>query len=211
MEATLDSNWFEQISLSTKKIISLANEKLNSTKHPIQQKKENNNINFDKVKQLFREERFDEAMQTIKHFSTEKNADTDVQILTAIIHINKGELKEAEEICKSILVNDELNAGAHYIVALCCENSGREAESIHHNQASLYLDSNFAMPRLHLGLIYKKMNKLDIAKQELSQAILLLEKEDASRILMFGGGFSRKALIQFCQAELAHLESKNEN
>jgi chemotaxis protein methyltransferase CheR len=31
---------------------------------------------------------------------------------------------------------------------------------------------------------------------------LLLEREEASRLLLFGGGFTRDALIALCRAEL---------
>ncbi len=40
------------------------------------------------------------------------------------------------------------------------------------------------------------------AQQELQQALTLLEREDAARILLFGGGFGRDALAQLCRAEL---------
>jgi chemotaxis protein methyltransferase CheR len=36
----------------------------------------------------------------------------------------------------------------------------------------------------------------------LGHALLLLKREDASRLLLFGGGFGREALIALCRAEL---------
>jgi chemotaxis protein methyltransferase CheR len=41
------------------------------------------------------------------------------------------------------------------------------------------------------------------AERELGEAIPLLQREDASRLLLFGGGFSRDTLIGLCRAELA--------
>ena len=40
------------------------------------------------------------------------------------------------------------------------------------------------------------------AQRELEQALVLLAREDASRILLFGGGFAREALTRLCRAEL---------
>jgi chemotaxis protein methyltransferase CheR len=40
------------------------------------------------------------------------------------------------------------------------------------------------------------------ARRDLGQALILLAREDASRLLLFGGGFSRKTLLQLSQTEL---------
>jgi chemotaxis protein methyltransferase CheR len=38
--------------------------------------------------------------------------------------------------------------------------------------------------------------------REFRHASSLLEREDASRLLLFGGGFGRKALIALCRSEI---------
>jgi len=58
------------------------------------------------------------------------------------------------------------------------------------------------MPRLHLGLMARRAGDWEGARRELGHALLLLEREDASRLLLFGGGFGREALIALCRAEL---------
>jgi chemotaxis protein methyltransferase CheR len=65
------------------------------------------------------------------------------------------------------------------------------------------------MPRLHLGLLAKRAGDLAGARRELSQALLLLEREDSSRLLLFGGGFTRAGLVALCRAELAATEGKS--
>ena len=55
---------------------------------------------------------------------------------------------------------------------------------------------------LHLGLLAKRAGDLKTARHELEQASVLLPREDASRILLLGGGFSREALINLSQAQL---------
>jgi len=67
------------------------------------------------------------------------------------------------------------------------------------------LDAGFAMPHLHLGLMARHRRDRDSARHELGQALLLLEREDESRLLLFGGGFSRSALLSLCRSELSHL------
>ena len=87
-------------------------------------------------------------------------------------------------------------------MALCREHAGDRAPAANHDHYALYLDEGFAMPRLHLGLLAKRAGDLAAARKELSRALVLLPAEDASRILLLGGGFSRYALIDLCRAEL---------
>jgi chemotaxis protein methyltransferase CheR len=42
----------------------------------------------------------------------------------------------------------------------------------------------------------------EAARRELGQALRLLKREDVSRLLLFGGGFGREALMALCRAEL---------
>jgi chemotaxis protein methyltransferase CheR len=119
-----------------------------------------------------------------------------------VLLTNRGELPEAQRVCQQVLELDELNAGAHYLMALCREHAGDRDGAIEHDQAATYLDSAFAMPHLHLGLVAKRSADLQTARRELAHALPLLAREDASRILLFGGGFTRGALVEFCRAEL---------
>jgi chemotaxis protein methyltransferase CheR len=70
------------------------------------------------------------------------------------------------------------------------------------HQVAAYLDPAFAMPRLHLGLLARRAGDTRGAQRELREALALLVREDASRVLLFGGGFTREALTQLCRAEL---------
>jgi chemotaxis protein methyltransferase CheR len=60
------------------------------------------------------------------------------------------------------------------------------------------------MPRLHLGLLARRTGEREMARQELAQALMLLQREDTSRLLLFGGGFSREALVALCRTELVN-------
>ena len=108
----------------------------------------------------------------------------------------------AEDACLRLLLIDELNAGAHYVLALCREHSGCHARAREHDRVAAYLDPAFAMPRLHLGLLARRADDADGARRELAQALILLQREDASRLLLFGGGFNREALLTLCRSAL---------
>lgn len=152
--------------------------------------------------ELLRTERFAEAIELLNELPPGANIDPDVQLLLAVLLTNQGDLPEAERVCLHLLQLDELNAGAHYLIALCREHAGDPVAAAGHDQTAVYLDSTFAMPHLHLGLVAKRVADKETARRELGQAVALLAREDASRILLFGGGFTREALTEFCSAEL---------
>ncbi|HYL62683.1 MAG TPA: CheR family methyltransferase [Candidatus Methylomirabilis sp.] len=152
--------------------------------------------------ELLRREKFSEAMELLRALPAESQTDPDAQLLVAVLLTNGGNLPEAEKVCQHVLHLDELNAGAHYLMALCREHAGDQAGAVQHDQTAAYLDSAFAMPHLHLGLVAKRSTDVETARRELGRALPLLDREDASRILLFGGGFTRESLVEFCRAEL---------
>ena len=150
------------------------------------------------VVELIRKERFSEAMDLLP----ERSMDPDALLLRAVILTNRGDLSHAEKACRDLLKFDEFNSGAHYLMALCREHAGDLSGATDHDQTAAYLDPAFAMPHLHLGILAKRRGDLETARQELNQSLLLLSSEDASRILLFGGGFKREALIELGRAEM---------
>jgi chemotaxis protein methyltransferase CheR len=149
-----------------------------------------------------RNERFADALDHIRAAPPAAKRDPDVLLLEATLLAHVGEFAAAEDACLRLLVIDELNAGAHYVLALCREHAGSRERAAEHDRVAAYLDPAFAMPRLHLGLIAKRAGDRDIACRELTQALALLRREDASRLLLFGGGFGREALMRLCESAL---------
>jgi chemotaxis protein methyltransferase CheR len=156
---------------------------------------------------LMRSEQFTGALEHLSSLPEEARTNPDVLMLHAVLLTNRGELANAEKICAQILAADELNVGAHYVMALCREHAGDLAAAKEHNRVAAYLDATFAMPHLHLGLMARRGADGNTALIEFAAAQNLLGREDASRILLFGGGFSREALMALCQAELNALEA----
>ena len=149
---------------------------------------------------LLRRERFTEALDYIG--GQPDAADPGALLLSAVLQQQSGKLAEAEETCRRLLAIDDLSAGARYVLALCRESAGDLAASAEHDRVAAYLDPSFAMPRLHLGLLARRGGAREEARRELAQALILLENESTARLLMFGGGFNREALIALCRAAL---------
>jgi chemotaxis protein methyltransferase CheR len=206
------NSWFEVIQRSSERIVNLTSEKSEDLKDPARNGPRQT-VNRKPVPplpaldltvaiELVGKERFGEAMDLLRTLPPESKADPDAQLLLAVLLTNAGDLGEAEKICQHLLKLDELNAGAHYLMALCREHAGDYRAAIQHDEAAVYLDSAFAMPHLHRGLVAKRYADLETAKRQLGRAVVLLAREDASRVLLFGGGFTREALSEFCRSEL---------
>ena len=154
------------------------------------------------VLEAVRRERFSDALELICSLPSDSHEDPDAMLLRAVLLTNNGRLDESEDVCSRLLALDELNAGAHYLMALCREHASDSTGAIEHGQTAIYLDAGFAMPHLHLGIMAKRSGDAATAQRELGQALMLLAREDASRLLLFGGGFSRDTLLQLCRTEL---------
>ena len=153
--------------------------------------------------ELLRRERFGQALDSLQALSSDASRHPDPLLLQAVLLAQSGDLARAEKVCQELLELDELNAGAHYALALCREGAGDRHGAAGHDRTAIHLDPAFSMPRLHLGLLARRAGDVAAARRELMQALVLLEREDASRVLLFGGGFRREALIALCRAELA--------
>lgn len=159
--------------------------------------------------ELLREERFTEALEMMQGLPPESGRDPDVLLLRAALQTHRGRLTDAEDACKRLLAVDELNAGAHYLLALCREGAGDRMSAVSHDQVAIYLDPSFAMPHLHLGLLARRNADWATAQRELGHAMVLLQREDSSRLLLFGGGFGRETLMALCRTELQSCGEKS--
>jgi chemotaxis protein methyltransferase CheR len=152
---------------------------------------------------LLKEERFTQALERLAREPEEPSSSSpEVQLLRAVLLTNEGKLSESEAACRTLLEQDELNAGARYVLALCREHAGDFDGAAEHDETAAYLDPTFSMPRLHRGLLARRTGQLARAREEFERALDLLEREDPSRLLLFGGGFGREALVRACRAEL---------
>ncbi|HEY3788082.1 MAG TPA: CheR family methyltransferase, partial [Urbifossiella sp.] len=154
------------------------------------------------ARELFRQERFAEALEILAEPIRQSQADPDAQLLQAVLLINSGRIPDAERLCHEVLAGDEFNAEARYLLALSREHAREYASALEQDGIAIYLDPRFAMPHLHLGLLRKRTDDRDGASRAFRDAATLLPREEPSRIMLFGGGFSREMLIRLCEAEL---------
>lgn len=157
---------------------------------------------LDPAFELLRRERFGDALAALRALPRSAAEDPDALLLHGALLVHSGELEAARRACSRLLERDELNAGAHYLLALVCEGEHDASSAAEHDRIAAYLDPAFAMPRLHLGLLARRKGDLLAARRELRQAYALLEREETARLVLFAGGFERGALLALCRAEL---------
>ena len=151
---------------------------------------------------MVREERYAEALGQVRAWHDRDARDAEDLLLHAVLLVQSGHIAQAEEMSRRLLALDDLNPGAHYVLALCREGASDPLGAAQHDEAAAYLDPDFAMPRLHLALLARRAGDRDTQRRERAQALALLNREDPSRLLLFGGGFGRDALMAWCRAEL---------
>jgi chemotaxis protein methyltransferase CheR len=158
---------------------------------------------WDRALELLRRERLAEALAIVEALPPDSRTAPDALTLHAALLTQCNKFDRAEQVCRQLLELDGLNAGAHYLLALCREGSGNWQAAARHGRTAAYLDPGFAMPRLQLGLLARQRGDRVAARRELGSALMLLSREDTQRLLLFGGGFTRQALIALCRTELA--------
>jgi chemotaxis protein methyltransferase CheR len=151
---------------------------------------------------LLGREHYAEALAILNALPTDAACHSAAMFVRAVLLMNRGDLAGAERLCHALIMRDGVSAGAHYLMALCREAAGDCRAAAAHDRHAASLDPKFAMPRLHLGLLARRTGDRDGARRELACAAALLPGEDAERVLLFGGGFGRDALLALCRAEL---------
>lgn len=197
-EASDPAAWMDAINSASDRIAGLAARGADFAAAPARAERPQWSLGL--AMELLRQERFSEALALVRELPPESATDPDVRMLTAVLLANSLSLDDAERVCREMLAADDLNAGAHYVMALCREHAGDLPGALAHDQTAAYLDPGFAMPCLHMGLIAKRMGERRAGERGLARALALLQREDPARILLFGGGFTREALMRLCQA-----------
>lgn len=152
-------------------------------------------------------ERFAQALDLLETMASSASHTSEAgrSLLRAAMLTNLGRHEEAERECKLLLAADPTHAGAHFLLGLGCEQAGALQEAADYMATSTYLDPAFPMAHLHLGLIARRQHDEVAARTSFRHALHAIEHEDAKRLALFGGGFSRESLQQLCRRELDGL------
>ncbi|WP_067506969.1 protein-glutamate O-methyltransferase CheR [Actinoplanes sp. TFC3] len=153
---------------------------------------------YERALTLLRDERFTDALGVLEHVASTQQE----MLLLGVLLTQAGRFSDAETIGRRLLDTDGLYADAHHQLAVCLEGGGSTDGAISHYRLAAYLDPEFAMPRLRLGLLARRRGENRVAGIELDRALELLRQEREERIVLFGGGFGRIALTTLCRAEL---------
>ncbi|HEX4367885.1 MAG TPA: CheR family methyltransferase [Rhodopila sp.] len=199
----LDGTWIESIRSASERVAALvAPEPVREAVGP--------GIAWDAtpVLDLMRRERFADALDTLRGRPAETAPDRDTLLLEAALLAHSGQLAAAETACRRLIAIDAANAGAHYLLALCREHAGDLGGAGESDRTAVWLDPAFAMPRLHLGFLARRAGDRRTALRELKHALILLNREETARILLFGGGFSREALVALCDSARRQCEGR---
>jgi len=113
-----------------------------------------------------------------------------------------GDTNAAERTCERVIELDDASAGARYLMALCRESRGDRKGAKEQAAMAMRADPSFSLPQFCLGLLARREGDLLEARRRLGQALALLEREDISRLQLYGGGFGRETLVGLCRDEL---------
>jgi chemotaxis protein methyltransferase CheR len=155
----------------------------------------------DRAMTLLRDERFADALAMVETGGTAPPGPGDL-LLHGVLLVQAGRLDEAEALARRLVDSDGLYADAHQLLGVCLEGAGAVEVAIVHYRLAAYLDPEFAMPRLRLGLLARRRGDHHHAGEELDRALGLLIQEREERIVLFGGGFGRISLVALCRSEL---------
>ena len=195
-----NDEWFAAVGRSAERIRSLAEVSASQGPSP-----PSTPTALDPALEGLKTERYAEALAFLRELPPEQQVSSDVLLLRAVLLLHAGAPVQAEEACRQLLVRDASHPGAHHVLSLCRESTGDGAAARRFDEAAVTMDPGFAMAHLHLGLMARKAGDREGARESFHRALERIEREDARRLLLFGGGFAREGLASLCRAELHAL------
>jgi chemotaxis protein methyltransferase CheR len=155
--------------------------------------------------QLVHEERYGELRELLAE-AERSTEDPGHLLLHAVLLTRGGDTNAAERACERVIELDDTSAEARYLMALCRESRGDREGAKEQAAKAMHADPSFSLPHFYLGLLARRDGDLLQARRRLGQALALLEREDLSRLQLYGGGFRRETLVGLCRAELRSCE-----
>ena len=208
-----DVAWYENIQAATLRVHAIVDSALAAPPPPLAETPTQRAAiepALAEIRELYAQERFAEALARLAALPAELARDRAAVMLRALVLMHAGRLGDAEAACVELLAAEAASADGYYLLALCRDSAGDANGAAQHARRAGELDPSFAMARVQLGLLARRAGEHDAAARELGRAVVLLEREDPARLALFGGGFSRQALVALCRAQLAAHEVRHE-
>ena len=213
-EGPTDAAWFERIQKSTERVA-----KLTSTRTPPESERvaervaeppsrrdaESGWAPFAPVLELIAAEQFDLALERLAKLPAALAHSPTATLIATTILCGQGRRAASQQAGQRLLDGGQHVAEAHFLLGLSYEHLGDTARAQSSYEQALCAAPQFAMAHLHAGILLRRGGQRQKARSALRQALELLAHEPKERIILFGGGFQREALISLCRAELRGL------
>lgn len=207
--------WFESIQRSAERVAQLtstaparpaaesraANE---STSESASGTTERGFASFMPVLRLLAAEQQDEALQHLEQIPGAAGSAT-ATLISAAIFYSQSRIDKVKQASQRLLDAGSHTAEARYLLGLCHEHLGERERALRQIEEAVRADPGFAMAQLRLGTLLRRSGQRTAAITALTKALEVLGRERDERILLFGGGFRREALLSLCRSELSAL------
>ena len=127
---------------------------------------------------LIRGRRIDEAVEMIERIANEQTRDCFLyNLFLGMIKVRLKQPQEAIPFLEKALLNIS-SRDAYFELGMALNHSGNLEASIKAYQQCLKIDSSYAPAHHHLGLIYKKLNFIDLSEESFLKAYELEKKNE---------------------------------
>lgn len=161
-------------------------------------------LSFLPVLRLVAAEQPDEALQVLEQLPGAAGSAT-ATLISAAIFYSQSRLDKVKQSSQRLLDASSYTAEARYLLGLCHEHAGERERALRQIEEAVRADPGFAMAQLRLGTLLRRSGQRTAAIAALTKALDVLGRERDERILLFGGGFRREALLSLCRSELSAL------
>lgn len=158
-----------------------------------------------KVLEWIAAEQFEPALAELAKLPRALAHSPTATLIAATILCGQGRRAESRQAGQRLLDGGHYGAEAHFLLGLSYEQLGDAARAQKSYEEAIRAAPRFAMAHLRAGILLRRAGQRAPARRALRLALELLVQEQKERIILFGGGFQREALVSLCRAELRGL------
>lgn len=204
------ASWFESIHRSAERVAQLTSTRTPSAPaapppDPTPPRGSTFPIVFMPVLGLIESDQPDKALDLLGPMAANPAQRATATLITAALYYSQSRIEEAKQASQRLIDSGAHTSEAQYLQGLCFEHVGERDRALRSYQEAVRLDPGFAMAKLRLGTLQRRAGLQKEARHLLRQALAQLTQERHERLLLFGGGFQRPALLSLCRAELRAL------
>jgi len=100
------------------------------------------------------------------------------RLSAALQAADRGDYDEARAIVASLLVDNQLDADAHFVQGLVALSAGEPAQAVAALRRALYTDATFTLAAFTLGRSYDALGDVPAARRAYAQALRTLDPDD---------------------------------